>query len=92
MINKTHEPVTPTQIEELTARIKPMLAGYDPAAQSAVLADLLATWIAGHHPAVRAEVLRLHDQLVRDLIADNEKEIFGSVGHPGWRDMGEPMQ
>ncbi len=73
--------------KEMVACIKPILAGHDPALQSIVLADLLATFIAGHHPGLRADALAMHDDLVRDLIPQNEKEIFGDAGHPGWADI-----
>jgi hypothetical protein len=80
-----------TEAREMVARmrplLKPILAGHDPSVQSIVLADLLATWIAGHHPGLRATMLAAHDDLVRDLIPHNEKEIFGDAGHPGWRDV-----
>jgi hypothetical protein len=71
---------------DMIDRIRPILAGHDPRVQSMVLADLLATFVAGHHPRIRFDVLIMHDELVRDLIPHNEKEIFGEVGHPGWAD------
>lgn len=59
--------------------IKPLLAGWPPQIQGAVLADLLATWLAGHHisgdaeltRAMRAELLAEHCQLVWELVPLN---------------------
>jgi hypothetical protein len=65
--------------------IKPMLADQRPDIQSAVLADLLAIWLAGHAPQVREEVLAIHLKLMRPMIAVNERMIFGEQGHPGSR-------
>jgi hypothetical protein len=72
-----------TKVEELSARIRPMLAGNDPAIQSAVIADLLAMWIAGHHPELRDELFTQHIALVRRLVPVCEAQIFGPGGHPG---------
>lgn len=63
--------------------IKPILAGNEPEVQGAVLADLLAIWLAGHAPPVRETVLRAHICGMWDLIAINEKLIFGEGGWPG---------
>lgn len=79
-------------VKDMVERVKLILAGHDRLAQSAVLADLLATWIAGHTPQYRDEVLTDHIDLVRDLIPHNEREIFGNAGHPGWRDSAEEME
>ena len=35
---------------KIAARIKPLLAGYDHGVQGAVLAELLAGWLATQHP------------------------------------------
>jgi hypothetical protein len=29
----------------------------------------------------------MHLELVRDLVAASEKEIFGEARHPGWQDV-----
>jgi hypothetical protein len=80
------------EAQEIVAQIKTILAGRDRLVQSIVLADLLATWIAGHTPHYRNEILLDHIDLVRDLIPHNEREIFGNAGHPGWRDSKEEME
>lgn len=56
------------EAEALALSIKRLLAGHDPGVQGAVLADLLATFLAGHHESLREPVLKLHMQAVRALI------------------------
>jgi hypothetical protein len=54
----------------LCERISPLLAGHAPEVQGAVLAELLALFLAGHQgPAeLREEILRMHLDCVRALI------------------------
>jgi hypothetical protein len=84
----------PEQIVAIVGRIKPkleehvhpLLAGYPPEMQAAALADLLATWLAGHHVAgdadatrrMRAELLATHCAAVRELTSINAK-IMGTT-------------
>jgi hypothetical protein len=57
------------EVEALVNEIRPLLAGKGPAVQGAVLADLLAMFIAGHRDAeLRDEILQLHIEAVRHLI------------------------
>ena len=74
----------PEQVERIAARIKPLLAGHPPEVQGAALADLLSLFIAGHHPAIRDEMLALHFQAVRDLIPVSEMEMFPNGLPDGW--------
>jgi hypothetical protein len=70
-------------IADVVARIKPLLAGRPPGVQGAILADLLAIWLAGHQVAgdaeatrkLRAEMLAMHLTLVRQLVPVNAKII-----------------
>ena len=62
----------------LVEAIRPILAGKPPPIQSAVLADLLAMWLAGHglgngdeSEQLREELLEGHVELVRQLIPVN---------------------
>jgi hypothetical protein len=71
-----------TRSQELVDQIKPILAGQEAAIQSAILADLLAIWLAGHAPQMRDEILVAHIALVRELIGPNERIMFGDEGHP----------
>lgn len=67
---------------QINMMIHPMLAGEGPDVQGACLADLVATWLAGHPPVAREELLQLHVDKVRELIPVNEKIMFGERGHP----------
>jgi hypothetical protein len=64
---------------DLVNRIGPLLSGRDPAVQGAVLADLVARWLAGragHDTTIREQTLERWLRMVRDLvpmvIADHE--------------------
>lgn len=71
------------QVQVLLRQIGPKLAGKPPQVQGAVLADLLATWLAGHvvqgnakrTAALRKEVLAFHLKTVRQLVPENAKAI-----------------
>ena len=70
-------------VSDLVWEIEPHLAGQPPFVQGAVLADLLATWLAGHfagsaaeNAALREELLAAHIAVVRALIPENEAEIL----------------
>jgi hypothetical protein len=66
---------------ELVAAIGPLLAGKDASVQGAVIADLLAAWLAGHvqlgNPKqtkkIREQMLKMHIIHVRALIDINYK-------------------
>lgn len=64
------------KVERLSRRISALLAGKPPEVVGAVLGDLVATFIVGHHVDAREEILRLHVELVRDLIPINEQETW----------------
>lgn len=77
------------QAEEAVAlakRIAPLLAGKDPAVQSAVLADLTATWLVGFHPHLRQTAWQEYVTLLGKMMRINELIGFGPDGHPGWKD------
>jgi hypothetical protein len=67
------------EVLALADRIKPILANRRPEVQSAVLAELLSIWLAGHHvagdeketQALREELLTNHCALVRKLTKVN---------------------
>lgn len=75
------------EAEELVEQIEPLLAGHAPQVQSAVLADLLATWLAGHFDhrgkkettKLRRLLLDLHIAFVKKLIRTNEAIILARV-------------
>jgi hemolysin-activating ACP:hemolysin acyltransferase len=74
-----------TLAQNLSERVHPILAGQSPQVQGAVLADLLATWLAGHAPQIRKLVLTHHIDMMMPLIEVNERIIFGDDGHPAGR-------
>lgn len=70
---------------DLLDRIGPLLHGHHPDVQGAVLADLLAMWLAGHFverggaqqtERYREELLQFHIEAVRKLIPANEAMIL----------------
>jgi hypothetical protein len=77
---------TPEQVDALVEQIKRLLQGKGPDLQGAALADLVALFFAGHHPALRHEVIELWVQCMQDLIPVNEEQIFENYGGKpeGW--------
>jgi hypothetical protein len=69
----------------LSARIRPLLAGYGRERQGAALADLVSFFIAGHHPAEREQVLELFIAAVRSLTPVSERVIFPHGLPKGWK-------
>jgi hypothetical protein len=69
------------EVQKMVEQIRPILGGHPAAVQGAVLADLLAIWLAGHHVVgdenatrtKRAELLALHCATVRKLVPENAK-------------------
>jgi hypothetical protein len=71
----------------ISRKLQPMLKGRPPNVQSAVLADLLSIWLAGHWPPqAREELLADFVKLVRDIVPETEKQLFGPGGHPAGRE------
>jgi hypothetical protein len=70
----------PRLVEMIVSTISPVLRGFAPEIQGAVLADLLALWLAGHMgpdaEALRDELLEEHIKTVRELIPINEKIVL----------------
>jgi hypothetical protein len=56
------------QAEMLADQCRALFAGLDPGLQGPALAELLATWIAGHRPEVRERIFVIHLEGVRALI------------------------
>lgn len=73
------------EVGQIVERVRPSLAGRSPEVQGAVLADLLAMWLAGHivkddpagTDALREELLEMHLRTVRKLIPVNAATIHG---------------
>lgn len=69
------------EMEELVMSLSELLHGHRPEVQSAVLADLVAMWLAGfalnpEAEELREELLANFVKLVRNLIEPNEKQLF----------------
>lgn len=81
----------PADVGPLVNQTRALLAGRPAQIQSAVLADLLAIYLAGHiirdspveTNALRERLLDLHVGLVRELIPVNAAQIHGlkEAGH-----------
>lgn len=67
------------------AFLHPLLAGSEPEVQSAVIADLAATYLAGVAPPLRPQMRQMFIDLVDELVPENERELFGDRGHPFMR-------
>lgn len=75
---------TPLEVDALVERIKLLLRGQGPELQGAALADLVATFFAGHHPAMREEMIGHWIECMRDLIPINEADLFAHGKPEGW--------
>ncbi|MDX0136420.1 hypothetical protein GOC46_05805 [Sinorhizobium meliloti] len=70
------------QVNLIVEAVKPLMAGHPAEVQSVVLADLVATFIAGWSPNLRKRMLDALIANVGDLIPVNEMILFGPEGHP----------
>ncbi len=70
--------------QKMVAQIKPILAGQGPEAQGATLAELVAIFLAGHHPSLRGDLLAMHIAYVTKLLPISEAEIFPNGKPEGW--------
>ncbi len=62
------------RVERLLERLRPIFAHTEPELQGAVLAELLALWVAGHYQggiAVMEKALAMHIEVVRQLVGLN---------------------
>lgn len=66
----------------IVEKIKPQLAGHDPTMQGAVLAFLVAMYVAGHTPEFRAETMTGLNRLIEQFVPLAEFMLFGPDGHP----------
>lgn len=69
----------------LAEHIHPLLHGHPPEVQSAAIADLAATYLAGIAPPLRPKMRKLLIDLIDVLIPLNEGAVFGDAGHPFMR-------
>jgi hypothetical protein len=77
---------TTEDVRLLVNMISMLLRGEPPEAQGAALADLVAMFFAGHHPAMRDETIEDWIRAMRDLVPINEAALFERIGGrpPGW--------
>lgn len=74
--------VDPDWHDDTVEAIRPLLAGRAPQQQGAVLLDLVAIWVVGHHPAMRNEVLELWVKAVKGMVPVVHEELYGEDGFP----------
>lgn len=74
------------EIAELVDQVGWLLHGKGPELQGAALADLVAMYFAGHHPALRQEAIDEWRKCMLDLIPVNEAILFEREGGKpqGW--------
>ena len=70
------------QSDVIVEKIRPLLAGKHPGVQGVVLCDLLAMWIAGHHPAAEKELLANHMVGARKLVPLYRKVLGTETEEP----------
>lgn len=74
-----------TDAIDLAASIRPLLANKPPGVQGGALAELVALWVAGHHPALREMILPHWFETMKMMIPIAEREIFADGPRPeGW--------
>ncbi len=74
------------ETEDILAQINPLLEGKEPEVIAAVVVNLMATFMAGHHPQIRDATRALTQRTCRvleDVIVDELIEA-GTVD-PEWR-------
>jgi hypothetical protein len=77
------------EVERIVASIHPLLVGQAPQVQGAALADLLATWVAGHiilgdapeTDALRRRLVEMHIEMVRKLVTLNAARLWAESGN-----------
>lgn len=62
-------------VAAMVAAANPIFAGRQPHHVGAALADLVATWLAGHPAELREDLLAMHLEYVRKLTPINAAEI-----------------
>lgn len=71
---------------ELADLIMPMLAGKGADVQGAAIGQLLAIFVAGHHPMLRDEALTMVVEMARELVPlQIEEMIEAGMCGPEWR-------
>jgi hypothetical protein len=76
----------PEDVQALVNLISVILHGEPPEAQGGALADLVAMFFAGHHPAYRDQAMLDWLAAMRGLVPVNEAMLFKRMGGKpaGW--------
>ncbi|SIO49978.1 hypothetical protein SAMN05443247_06596 [Bradyrhizobium erythrophlei] len=87
MNDEDHAAEATAAADELVELIKPVFAGQSPEVVGAALGQLLAILIAGHHPLMRDEAMKLVIDMARDLVPIEIEAMIdaGQIG-PEWRE------
>ena len=75
MTKSRADQVRELEVMHLVEQIKPILAGKNPAMQSAVLAECLSLWLATWPKRARDDLLKGHLKLVAELLPVNAKML-----------------
>lgn len=70
------------EVGKIVEAIRPLLAGKGAHIQGAVIADLVAIYLAAHAPFIREQTLALLLKTIDGLIGINEKIMFPDGKHP----------
>lgn len=68
------------EMNRTVGQIRPLLAGKGSAVQGAILAELVAMYLAGHLPALRKGLLELHVRTACEMIPLHHERIRGHLG------------
>jgi hypothetical protein len=68
--------------DRLPMKMRSLLAGKHPAIQGSVLAERVATFIAGHTPEIRPTIMAVHTTWIERLVPD-----YADLIHDGIRDV-----
>lgn len=85
-INHIGSEPTDAEIDALFDEMKVHLEGKGMMLQGAVLADLVATYFAGHHPEIRQGCIDSWMAMMRELVPVNEKRILEAFGSNPWKE------
>lgn len=69
-------------VHDTVEAIRPHLAGKGPHIQGAVVADLMAIYLAAHAPQVREAAREAMMKTIDRLIVENERIFFPDGKHP----------
>jgi hypothetical protein len=62
------EPLDAERVDRISLQIQPFLHGLHPGEQGAIIADLLAIWLAGHPRETHERLIDAHVRGVRKMV------------------------